>query len=324
VIITRTPLRISFVGGGTDLPGYYRFHGGQVISTTIDKYVYVTISEKFDGRVNLRYSETEDVGHVDELKHDIVRECLKHFGITNGVEIVTISDVPMRGTGLGSSSALTVGLLRALSEYTHQKLSLDVLADTACGIEIEKVGSPIGKQDQYAAAFGGFNHIEFGSADAVGVFGMNAPRKIRWLENASMLFHLDRTRSANDILSKQSEEIGERLPIYSAMSTAVDWMREWLNDETPCEEVGEIIDQEWDRKKQLGNGISDDEIDVLYCTAKMAGALGGKVAGAGGGGFMLLIVPDEAKDAVREVMAPLHEMPFRFSTQGSEVIYADS
>jgi len=321
--VVRSPLRLSFTGGGTDLPGYYRFHGGQVISTTIDKYVYVTINEKFDGRVSLRYSKTEDVGHVDELKHDIVRECLKHFGITNGVEIVTISDVPMKGTGLGSSSALTVGLIKALSAFVRQPMDAGTIAKLACFIEIEMVKSPIGKQDQYAAAFGGFNHIEFGSADAVGVFGMHSPRKVRWLENASMLFHLDRSRSTNDILSKQSEEIGENLYEYDSIKASVRNMLQWLEEGGDVESIGRIIDEEWQHKKELGNGISDDEIDVLYCTAKMAGALGGKVVGAGGGGFMLLIVPDEAKQAVREVMAPLHEMPFRFSTQGSKVIYAD-
>jgi len=325
MIIVRAPLRISYVGGGTDLPSYADVYGGQVVSTSIDKYVYVTLTEKFDGRVSLRYSETEDVAHTRDLKHDIVRECLSLFGVENGIEIVTISDVPMNGTGLGSSSALTVALLHALSVYTNAPMCKERLAFLACNIEIDKVGAPIGRQDQYASACGGFNHLTFSEKAYASVNRMDQDikrnKKIDWLEDHTLLFHLDAGRNGNDILKQQGECMPSKLDLYHALSRSVDKMMQWIGNDASFETVGDIVHESWGIKREIADGIANPDIAETYLCALEAGALGGKVVGAGGGGFMLLIVADDEKGEVRHAMDPLMEMPFRFDHEGSKVIY---
>ncbi len=333
MIITRTPLRISFVGGGTDLPSYFVEHTGQVISTTIDKYVYVTVKQKFDGRVSLRYSESENVARVSELRHTIVRECLHLLGIYEGVEIVTISDVPMNGTGLGSSSALTVGLLKALGRYIGKKWYLEELARTAYKIEAEILGAPIGFQDQYAAVMGGFNHYVFGMT-SIGTEDLYEGRvflipgsevnqeKISWLERNTMLFCLDQARDTNEILRDQADHMEDRLPIYDAHARSVWEFMYWLTNDSPYDAIGTIIDKAWQNKKKMSDRISTPSIDEAYEKAMRSGAIGGKIVGAGGGGFLMLIVPEEDQvDVRRELRGDLIEMPFQFSRKGSEVIY---
>lgn len=333
MIITRTPLRISFVGGGTDLPDYFTKHTGQVISTTIDKYVYVTVNRKFDGRVSLRYSETENVARTADLRHTIVRECLHLLGIYEGIEIVTISDVPMNGTGLGSSSTLTVGLLKALGTYIGKEWDLEELARTAYKIEAEILGAPIGLQDQYAAVMGGFNQFVFGGT-SIGTEDLYAGRaflipgsvvdmeKILWLQKNTMLFCLDKARDTNEILREQAEHIEDRLPIYHAHKKSVWEFLRWLTDDSPCDAVGGIIDKAWQNKKGMCNQISTPSIDTTYEKAMRSGAIGGKIVGAGGGGFLMLIVPEENQVDIRRAMrSALREMPFQFSRKGSEVIY---
>ena len=244
MIITRTPLRISFVGGGTDLPAFYLKHTGQVVSTTINKYVYVTVNHKCDGRVSLRYSETENVARVEDLEHAIVRECLRLFGIDEGVEIVTISDVPMNGSGLGSSSSLTVGLLNALCAYTGTTWSAERLAYQAFNVEVNLLGAPIGKQDQYAAAYGAFNHFMFSSNGYVNTEdlynGQMEPvidkewrnGKIKWLEENTMLFYLDIGRDSGDILQKQIGEMDTMMPIFQALRRSAQTFLHWLANDS--------------------------------------------------------------------------------------------
>jgi D-glycero-alpha-D-manno-heptose-7-phosphate kinase len=326
MIITRTPLRVSFVGGGTDLPGYADKNGGNVISTTIDKYVYVTLNEKFDGKVSLRYSETECVDNIDDLQHDIVRECLKMYSVENGVEIVTISDVPMKGTGLGSSSALTVGLITALDEFCGRRaIDKATVALKAFEVEVALCGAPIGYQDQYASAIGGLNMFWFrGDGNNWSpVYDTAMPRKVMCFEESTMLFYLNNERSASDILKDQTMAIGNNVCIYDRLKAGVVEMWDWFRNDEPLERLGDIINEEWHCKRQLSDMISNDRIDNLLIDALDAGACGGKICGAGGGGFLLLIVPVENQDDVREAMETLHEMPFSFSHTGSEVIFAD-
>jgi len=324
MIITRTPLRISFVGGGTDLPGYASKYTGEVVSAAIDKYVYVTVNQKFDGRVHLRYSHTEVVSAAQDLQHGIVRECLKLLGINRGIEIATISDVPMRGTGLGSSSSLTVGLLEALYAYRGRSIAGNDLAEMACQVEIDLLKAPIGKQDQYAVAYGGVNHFMFmpsGVVEKRSIAESNGA--IHWLEETTMLFYLGRTRQSKSILDDQSAHIEEKKREYDSLRGLVHDLLGWLYEDEGRDRVGWILDRAWEQKKKLSAKVSDVFIDTLYRRAKEAGAAGGKVCGAGGGGFLLLIVPEAQRGGVVQAMSPLQEMPFKFDREGAKVIYND-
>lgn len=327
MIITRTPLRISFCGGGTDLPGYANNHIGEVVSAAIDKCIYVTVNKKFDGRINLRYSKTENVSRVHEVEHSIVRACLEYLKISEGIEIVTISDVPMQGTGLGSSSSLTVGLLNALSAYKGDYLDAEELAEMACKIEIDILKSPIGKQDQYAAAYGGLNHFTFnkdGSVTRKDLYRDYTSIKVKLFEESMMLFHLDRPRQANTILRHQAKKIDDMKLEYDAIKHLTNDLLGWLSDGFNSHVLGEIIDSSWLHKKNLCGQISNGYIDNLYERAKKAGALGGKVCGAGGGGFMMLVVPLDHQSDVKRAFRPLNVMPIKFDEEGSRVVYHDS
>jgi len=302
MIFVRTPLRISFVGGGTDFEDFYKEHGGAVISATIDKYVYVTVNPKFDGDVRVSYSQTEIVPTSGELKHTRVKAVLEKLDIEKGVEIVTISDVPS-GTGLGSSSALTVGLLKGLG-------SKGDLADDACEIEIGMLGEQIGKQDQYACAHGGLNLITFGE-NTINV----SPIKIdtQELQNHLMFLYTGKTRLANSILrNKFDTEVLKKIsktvsPFYDALIK-----RDFYA-------MGKILHHGWMLKKQL-DGVSNDEIDRVYETALDNGAWGGKILGAGGGGFLMLMVEPSKQEQVRQAIK-WREVKFKFSNKGSEIIY---
>lgn len=323
MIISRTPLRVSFCGGGTDQPAYYMKHGGEVVSVAIDKCIYVTINEKFDGRVHLRYSKTENVPKAGDIQHTIVRECLKLMKVKKGVEIVTISDVPMQGTGLGSSSSLTVGLLNALHTYKGKKINAKELAEMACYVEINILKAPIGKQDQYAAVYGGLNRFKFHKGGVIreDLYQKCSSIKIKWLEESTMLFYLNKQREGNHILAKQIKGIEDNKLIYDAMKGLVHDFIAWLKGDMPSPVVGQIIDMAWQNKKQLCGQVSNSYIDKFYNKAKGAGALGGKVAGAGGGGFIMLIVPKEHQQKVRESLYPLKEMGMQFDEEGSRIIY---
>lgn len=324
MIISRTPLRVSFLGGGSDLPAYYRRNRGVVISASIDKYVYVTVSRKFDNAVRVSYSRTEEVAGAAEVQHPLVREALQHLKIEGGVEITSIADIPSKGSGLGSSSSFTVGLLNALHGHSGRHVAADQLAEESCLIEIERCREPIGKQDQYAAAFGGFNSIHFNPDESVTV------RRIIWsreqvetLRGQLLMFYTGITRSASSILSAQSASMSQdeaKVRVVDRMvSSAESVLKELLNGRT--DSLGEALHESWELKKSLAAGVSNPEIDQVYEAARSAGAVGGKILGAGGGGFLLFFVPPEHQERVRTILRALREIPFRFSRQGSSIIF---
>jgi len=321
MIISRTPFRISFVGGGTDLPDYYSRNFGAVVSTTIQKYVYVMVNEEFDGKVRVSHLETEIVNSANEVKHNLVREALKLTGIERGVEIATMADISERGTGLGSSSSLTVGLLNALYAFKGKLESPETLASEACKIEIGILHEPIGKQDQYAAAYGGLNYIQFNADETVLVNPiLVSEQKKQELEDNLMLFFTGITRKSRVILTEQRRNIPSRLEILDQMRAQTRELKECLI-KGDLNEFGEILHRGWLLKKRLAKRITKDIIDKHYAAARKAGALGGKVCGAGGGGFLLLYCEKEKQGMVRKVLGTLKEIDFRFEPQGSKIIY---
>jgi D-glycero-alpha-D-manno-heptose-7-phosphate kinase len=320
VIISKTPLRISFAGGGTDFPDFYKETGGAVISTTIDKHIYVMVNPSFDGRVRVNYSKKEDVDGSGQVRHDLVREALKLVGISDGVEISTMADVPSDGSGLGSSSALTVGLLNALYRYRGITVSAEKLAQEACWIEIDRLGAPIGKQDQYACSYGGLKLYTF-CKDGQVVYsnvGMS-PVKREALGRELMLFHTGVARSARSVLTEQKARIPDTRSILQQIGEQVYPMRAYMTD-GPRKLVGMLLHEGWQLKKQLAQNICTPAINTLYQKALLAGATGGKISGAGGGGFILLHVPVEKQDPVRLALGSLRELQFEFDTLGSQVI----
>ena len=324
MIISRTPLRVSFFGGGSDLPPYYRRHGGAVLSTSIDKSVYVTVSRKFDDAVRVSYSRTEEVAHAREVEHPLVREALGLLGLEGGIEITSVADIPARGSGLGSSSAFTVGLLNALHAFQGRHASAAQLAEEGCRIEIERCGEPIGKQDQYAAAFGGFNFIRFHPDETVEVKKVICPPSLlAELEQRLMFFYTGVTRSASALLQQQSAAVSEPGPQADATGHLVGLAEaafEALSsgDIAP---LGPMLDQAWRLKRVLGPAVSTASIDQAYDAAKAAGAQGGKLLGAGGGGFLMFLAPLERQEAIRQALSGLRETPFRFAPQGSNIIF---
>ncbi len=321
MIISRTPLRVSFAGGGTDLESYYRTGFGAVVSCTIKKYAYVTVNKRFDDDIRVSYSKTEIVNSVDDIEHGLVRETLRKVGIRNGLEITTIADIPSKGTGLGSSSAITVGLLNALYAFKGYRAGPKKLAEEACEIEIEVLKEPIGKQDQYIAAYGGLQHIKF-NADGTVVLNpvICPPETKRELEDHMMLFYTGKTRKAKDILKEQKANIPQKKEILDKVR---DHAEQLFLDLTSLQvsKIGPSLRDGWELKKSLADGVSDAEIDKLYDTAITAGAEGGKIAGAGGGGFLVLFAKPENHWAVRNALNGLKEIEFKLEPQGSKIIY---
>lgn len=321
MIITQTPLRISFAGGGTDFPDFFKKHAGQVVSTAIDKYIFVVIKERFDDRIYVNWSIKEIVDSVGELKHELVREAMKKVGVKKGVEISFFADIPSEGAGLGSSSSVTVGTLNALYHYIGYTPPAEQLAREACKIEIDILRKPIGKQDQYIAAYGGLRFFKFNKNGRVTVEQINLPNSIlEDLDNQLMLFFTGRTRKSENILSEQKENIKSKEQQLLKLSKLALNLRDTLKL-SKVEKIGGILHTGWLIKKQLASGISDSEIDRLYEKALAAGAVGGKITGAGGGGFLLLVVPGEKRNKVRKALSGLREMPFRFERDGSKVIF---
>jgi len=320
MIITKTPLRISFTGGGTDICDYYKHGHGAVVSVTIDKYIYITVNKKFDDSIRVSYSKTEIVNNVEDLQHDIVRECLKMVGIKNGIEITSIADVPA-GTGLGSSSAFTVGLLNALFTYTGYTPSATELAEKACEIEIDILKGPIGKQDQYAAAFGGINYFQFNKDETVDrhkiVLSASDQKK---MNRKLMMFYTGITRSANSILSEQKKETNLKLEALNFMCAQAKKMETSLIEDGFTESIAKELHDGWEKKKSITSTISTGPINDLYETAIKAGALGGKLLGAGGGGFLLFYCDEEKQQNVRDAINKW-ELDFNVSLYGSRVVY---
>jgi D-glycero-alpha-D-manno-heptose-7-phosphate kinase len=320
MIITQTPLRISFAGGGTDFEGFYGREGGCVLSSAIDKYIYVIVKERFDTKIRVGYSRTEMVDSVDEIEHELVREAMRKVGIDKGIEIATMADVPSEGSGLGSSSSVTVGLLNALYAYKGEFQPAEVLAREACEIEINALGKPIGKQDQYIAAFGGLRMFCFNQDGSVGVESVTLDEeRRRQLSESLMLFFTGKTRKSSSILSEQRDNIEARREILCYMKAQAQEVRGCFENGS-LSKLGRIMNEGWDYKKRLAGGISSGEIDRMYEAAIKAGAVGGKVAGAGGGGFLFLYCPPGRQEAVRRSLAGLKELGFRLERDGTKVI----
>jgi len=323
MIISRTPLRMSFVGGGSDLPVFYRKYGGAVLSTAIDRYVYVTVNKKFDDHIRVSYSRTENARSIERIKHPLVREGMKLVGVDGGVEITSIADIPSKGSGLGSSSTFTVGLLNALHAYAGRHAGAEQLAREACEIEIDRCGEPIGKQDQYAAAFGRLNLIQFNQDDSVSVEPVICKREtLRQLQAQTVVFYTGITRSASGILKHQSSALATEKKKCDVTRKMVE-LAHTLCDELRKNRVGaygEIIHEGWLLKKSLTNGISSDLIDDWYTRARRAGAVGGKLLGAGAGGFLMFVAPSEKHDAIEHALK-LRRMDFKFEPSGSRIIF---
>lgn len=323
MIISQTPLRMSFVGGGSDLSAFYREHGGAVLSTAIDKYVYVSINRKFDGGIRLAYSKTEEVQALEDIEHELVRAAFNMQALRGGVEITTTADIPSRGTGLGSSSTFTVGLINVLNAYQGRHVSADELARRSCEIEIERCGQPIGKQDQYAAAFGGLNLIEFHPDERVSVTPVMMRRDLReLLEQRIIVFYTGITRSASAILANQSAETSSDVGKQAALKRMVE-LTYILRDDLSqghVDSFGHILDENWSLKKSLTAGITSSEIDEWYTRAMGAGALGGKLLGAGQGGFMMFYAPKERHEDITNAIG-LRQVRFGFEPLGSRILF---
>jgi len=320
MIITRTPLRVGLVGGGTDLPDYYREHGGRVLNAAIDKYVYVVVKQRFDDEIYVNYSTKEIVPRVEDLQHELVREAMHMAGVRGGVEITTLADIPSAGSGLGSSSAVTVGLLHALFAYQGRQVAAEELADRACAIEIDRCRKPIGKQDQYVAAFGGICDIHFGPGDRVFVDQLKVtPLLRRHIQSELLLFFTGITRSANTILGEQTANIADRLPQLAQLRDLAGEAATGLRD-GDVNALGVALNKSWQAKRVLASGVSTPQIDQMIEAALAAGATGAKVTGAGGGGFLLVVCPLERQRAVREQLAPMQELPISIEPFGSRVV----
>jgi D-glycero-alpha-D-manno-heptose-7-phosphate kinase len=324
MIITKTPLRLSFVGGGSDIASYYRKHGGAVLSTSIDKFVYITVNKRFDHTLRISYSRTEEVATVADIQHPLVRAVLTKLCVDGGVEITSIADVPSRGTGLGSSSAFTVGLLHCVHAYRGVYRSRADLAAEACEVEIDILHEPIGKQDQYGAALGGINLIRFNPDETIDVEPIYAPPGvIDALERSLVMFYTGITRSASAILRRQDLELPLDAKKHRAMRRMVE-LTEVMRRSLMLSDVaavGDILHESWTLKRSLNSDISSDFIDETYRVAMQTGATGGKLLGAGGGGFMIFFAPPARHDALRRALDHLRPIEFHFERQGTSVIF---
>jgi len=324
MIISRTPLRMSFVGGGSDLPSFYRKHGGAVLSTAIDKYVYINVNKKFDGGIRVAYSRTEEVEDVAQVEHALVRETLKLLEIPGGLEITTIADIPSRGTGLGSSSAFTVGLLQVLAAYKGGHVSAEELAQQSCHVEIDLCGARIGKQDQYASAYGGLNLVEFKPDDSVQVTPVIMSPEMRdQLFKRIVVFYTGITRSASALLEEQDTAVASDEAKQAALIEMVK-LAYTLRDDLSrgsLDSFGDILHANWELKRSLASGVSTGSIDAWYDAARKAGALGGKILGAGAGGFLMFYAPEGRHNAIEKALAPLRRIPFGFEPLGSRIIF---
>jgi D-glycero-alpha-D-manno-heptose-7-phosphate kinase len=326
MIISRTPTRISFVGGGSDMPSYYRRHGGAVLSTAIKRFIYITVNEKFDNRIRLSYSRTEEVDCFDQIQHPLVRNVLDMEKINRGIEITSVADIPSRGTGLGSSSAYTVGLLNVIHAFNGRFVGKEVLAEQACEVEIGRLKEPIGKQDQYAAAYGGFNFIRFNPDDSVDVEPLtHLWSTIEKVESSLLVFYTGVTRAAGTILAEQKSNVDARKDTRDTLNRMVQ-LAEKLRDEIVVGNVssfGEILHESWMLKRQLATGVSSGLIDDLYKRGRAAGAVGGKILGAGGGGFLLLTAPPERHEAIVRALADYRRMQMWFERLGSVIVFQE-
>ncbi|MCD6166991.1 GHMP kinase [bacterium] len=321
MIVVQTPLRISFAGGGTDLKEFWAREEGWVVSSAIDKYIYVIVKERFDDRIYINYSEKEIVDSVDDIKHELVREAMRKTGVSYGVEITTLADIPSEGSGLGSSSSVTVGLLNALYAFKGIQQPAEVLAQQACEIEIDILGKPIGKQDQYIAAYGGLRFFKFLKNGKVEVEKLPVYNEnYRRFGSNLMLFYTGRTRSADNILKKQKQNTDDNIEYLRKIKYQAAEIKEYLLT-NQFDKVGNVLRETWEYKKKLADGITLPEIEAMYQKALDAGALGGKISGAGGGGFLLLYCSRDKQNRVKEALKNYREFPFLLEQDGSKVIF---
>jgi D-glycero-alpha-D-manno-heptose-7-phosphate kinase len=328
MIITKTPLRISFAGGGTDLPAFYESNGyGAVVSTTIDKYVYIALHPFFENKFLLKYSKSEMVDTPQEVQHPLIREALLASNTSTPLEITSFADIPAKGSGLGSSSAFCVGLLHALSVHNGAYISTKQLASMACTIEMERLGEPIGKQDQHATAIGGLNYLRFNDDGSVFIQRIVLPPDmLATLERNLLMFYTGITRDTKSVLAEQRERTTADAATRSVllrMRGLADELRDALQ-RRDLSRFGEILNEGWQLKRKVAGTITNDVIDEWYDRAIGAGALGGRLLGAGGGGFLLFYVPQENHAAVREALRDLREVPFSFDMQGTRIAHIDN
>ncbi|MGO4869899.1 MAG: GHMP kinase [Roseiarcus sp.] len=325
IVVTRTPLRVSFAGGGTDLPEFYDVEEGAVLSAAVDKYVYVTVkrhSELFNEPIRLNYSRTEQVNAIDEIENNIARECLRFLAIEPPIFISTVADMPA-STGMGGSSAFAVGLLNALHAYRGERVTAGQLAEEACHIEMEVLGEPIGKQDQYAAAFGGLNLLRFGRGGRVMVEPQPVVNgSVAYLFSNIMMFWTGHQRPAASVLTEQKSKTAQNLDLLRRMRNAAYEMRSLcFGPHIDLEEMGKALHSGWTLKRGLASKITTSEIDRSYAQAMEAGAEGGKLCGAGGGGFLMFIVKPEKRDQVRQALSELALVQLGYEVHGSRVLY---
>ena len=321
MIVSKTPFRISFFGGGSDLPSYYMQEEGCVISTSIDKYLYITASKKFDQSIRLSYSVTENVAETKNLQHDIVRNILEVFKIKTGIEITSVSDLPSNGTGMGSSSAFAVGLINALFKYSQgAKPNSEALALMACAVEIDMCEKTIGKQDQFACAYGGFNEFIF-KKNSVIANPINISQSVKEeLQENMLLLYTNTSRLANDILKEQSQNTESNLTTMNSLREMVKLARIFKDKviSQNLEDVGEMLDYSWQLKKNLTTNISNSELDELYQYCKKLGAKGGKILGAGGGGFMLIYADPKSQEKIKKELRRFKPFNVKIATEGSK------
>lgn len=328
MIISKTPLRMSFFGGGTDFKDYFensKFGYGRTISTTIDMYVYITVNKRFDDKLHIVYTENELVDNVEDIKHNIIRNALKIVGIEKGVEIIYMADIPIAGMGIGlaSSSALAVGVLNALHAFKGDYITSKELAKEACYLEIEMMKQPIGIQDQYAVACGGFNRYSFNRTGIVDVDTVVCSKDVlEGLQSRLMLFFTGITRDSGIVLKEQKVNIKDRTTQLDKLVELVEKAYKHLSIEE-LDYWGTALNDAWLIKKQLAGKISNSIIDDMYNSAINAGSLGGKILGAGGGGFLLMYVPIDKQNAVENALSEYKRVPFRFTNQGSQIIFAE-
>lgn len=323
MIITRTPFRISFVGGGSDLKSFYSRHKGAVLSTSINKYMYISSHKFFEqDKIRVKYSLTETVSSANEIKHPILKTVLSKFDIHGGLEVSSIADVP-GGTGMGSSSSFTVGLLHNLHVVQRRFVSKEDLAKEACHVEIDLLREPIGKQDQYAAAVGGLNIIEFHTNGEVTVERLHIEEEVyNTLQSNLVMFYTGDQRSASAILSEQNKKTTEE-DTFKALKEMVGLVYE-LKDalyKSRLSDFGKLLHENWMLKKKLASGISNTLIDEAYDAAMKSGALGGKLLGAGGGGFLLFYCPQEAQQKLIQTLSRLRRFDFKFEQEGTKLIH---
>ncbi|MBI1969681.1 kinase [Candidatus Woesearchaeota archaeon] len=321
MIISRTPVRISFAGGGTDVRYFFMHEGGAVVNASINKYVYITIHRKFDEKIRVKYSQTELVERVEDIQHPLFREAMRLVGVTGQVEITSFADIPTKGTGLGSSSSFLVGLLHALHAYKREFVEQKQLAREACRIERDILQEEGGYQDQYIAAYGGLNFMEFRQDGSVEIMPLYKQGMVEALNQRLLLFYTGMTRNSRDIHQQQRKNAEKNREYLRRMKQFAEQLRIAL-EQGKYLDMGSILHEGWKCKEQLADGVSNKTIDTWYEKALIAGALGGKLCGVGGGGFLLFYCEPEKQENVRKALKDMKELPFQLENSGSRIIYA--